>query len=254
MEPTIVQLDSHRIACHLSGRGTPRVCIHAPCIGSVNFDYQEPLADVCQLVVPDLPGHGDSSPLAGPTTMRELASVIHGLCQSLGLERPLLLGYSQGASLVLEYCLRFPENARGAILVSAFSEVTDFSLHSRFLLAQSLSCLHAAPLIARSIAASHLDDPLARSRWIEHGSQTDAASLRHLYAAGHRYNCTDQLSQLKLPMLLVYGADDANMLPYARLLEKKLPQAELVMVPSVKHQVVTRAAATFNQLCRQWLN
>ncbi|MGO0059623.1 alpha/beta fold hydrolase [Brevibacillus fluminis] len=45
------------------GSGTPLLLIHAPAIGHVNFFAQHALADRFQLIIPDLEGHGDSSPI-----------------------------------------------------------------------------------------------------------------------------------------------------------------------------------------------
>lgn len=253
MEQRIIPIDGEQLACKLSGTGTPVLCIHAPCIGSLTFSYQNALADHFQLIVPDLPGHGESSSFGGHFSISDLAVYLDRLIQSLGIMRPFFLGYSQGASIALEYCLRHPDKVQGAILVSAFSEVKDWYLHSRFFMAQTISSLHGIPLLAKSIASSHLDDQTMRNAWIHYASQTDARCLSSLYAAGHQYSCTDRLNELRMPILLVYGKEDRQMQPYAELLASHLPHASLVQVPHTHHQVITRAASTFNQLCRDFM-
>lgn len=246
--------NGNTVACKLSGQGTPIVCIHAPCIGSTNFIYQEPLSDAYQLVIPDLPGHGASSTIRTRYSIADLAVWLDSLIQMLGLEHPIILGYSQGASIAIEYGLRYPDRVQGVILVSAFSEVNELYLHSRFLLAKAMAALHGIPLLARSTASSHLNDPTIQSQWIRHACRTDAECLKRLYAAGHLYHCTQYLHELKMPALLVYGEEDKPMHPYAHLLAKHLPDAKLTMVPGTKHQVVTRAAQSFNQLCRDFIH
>ncbi|MFS0554568.1 alpha/beta fold hydrolase [Brevibacillus sp. 179-C9.3 HS] len=253
MEQVLVHQDGKQFAFHMSGKGTPLVCIHAPCIGSINFVYQQSLTDTYQLIVPDLPGHGDTSPMEKPFSIGELAEQLHKLIPSLGIERPFIMGYSQGASIALEYCLRYPDHVRGAILVSAFSEVHDLYLHGRFLMARALSMVNGVPLLARSIASSHIDDQEMRTQWIQHASKTDSASLKYLYAAGHRYQCTERLGNIQLPILLAYGKQDQRMHPYAQMLTMRLPNAQLVMIPNVKHQIITKAASDFNQLCRTFM-
>ncbi|MGG1658776.1 alpha/beta fold hydrolase [Brevibacillus sp. NRS-1366] len=253
MEQRLVQFNGEQLACKLSGKGTPVVCIHAPCIGSLNFSYQNALSDQFQLIVPDLPGHGESSSFGGHLSIGDLADLLDNLIQSLGIQRPFLLGYSQGASIALEYCLRNPDSVQGAILVSAFSEVKDLYLHCRFFMAQTMSALRGIPLLARSIASSHLDDQTMRTAWVQHASQTDAICLGSLYSAGHQYNCTDRLNELRMPFLLVYGKEDRQLRPYAELLDTHISHAKMIQVPNVHHQVITRAASTFNQLCRDFI-
>jgi pimeloyl-ACP methyl ester carboxylesterase len=202
--------------------------------------------------MPDLPGHGQSSPRPTPYAIQDLAIDLHDLMHPLGLERPFILGYSQGASIALAYALRFPDEVQGLILVSAFSEVSDFYLHGRFYMAQSMASIHGVPLLARSIASSHTDDPALREEWVAHASLTDTATVKHLYAAGHAYRCTDRLPEIQVPALLVYGERDKRMHPYAQQLSHGLTQAELVIIPGVAHQVVTKAADEFNRLCREF--
>jgi pimeloyl-ACP methyl ester carboxylesterase len=215
--------------------------------------YQHALADGCQLVVPDLPGHGRSSPLATAFSIHDLAQCLSRLLRTLGLERPILLGYSQGASIALEYALCYPHNVRGLILAGAFSEVNELYLHSRFYLAETMASLHGVGILARSITSSHIEDPTVQEQWIEHASLTDAASLKQLYTAGHAYQCTHRLTEIDAPALLVYGEEDRQMHPYGQLLSAKLRQAELVFIPGVAHQVVTKAAPAFHLLCRDFL-
>lgn len=253
MEQILVHQDGKQFAFHISGKGQPLLCIHAPCIGSINFVYQQTLADTYQLIVPDLPGHGDSSPMEKPFSIGELAERLHKLVGSLGIERPFILGYSQGATIALEYCLRYPDHVQGGILASGFSEVNDLYLHGRFWVAQALSMLHGVPLLARSIASSHVDDPEMREKWTAHASKTDPNSLKYLYAAGHRYQCTERLGNIQLPILLAYGKQDQRMHHYAQMLTMKLPKVKLEMIPNVKHQVITKAAPVFNQLCRTFM-
>lgn len=242
-----------KLAYQLMGDGVPIVCIHAPCIGSINFIYQQSLSDCFQLLLPDLPGHGDSPPLHASTTMEDLAEQLHELIRSAGIERPVLLGYSEGASLVLEYCLRYSSEVEKAILVSAFPEVNTMYLHGLFYLGESVAAFHGVPLLAKSIASSHVTDPAVRERWVQHALRSDAESLKRHYAVGHQYRCTERLHELQIPVLLVYGKQDKQLLPYARLLDAHLPNAELAFVPGVRHQVITKGAAAFNQLCRDFL-
>lgn len=253
MTEHIVELSNGKqIACQIAGHGIPMVCIHAPCIGSVNFVYQQALTDTFQLFVPDLPGHGSSPPARTPITITDMAEDLNEMIKKIGHERVIVVGYSQGVSIALEWCLRHPGTIAGLILVSGFSEVNDLYLHSRFYFAQTFATLHGVSLLARSTAASHLVDQIEQKRWIAHSRETDAGSLRQLYATGHRYRCTERLQEIQVPVQLVYGQQDKPMHPYAQQLANRLPHSSLVFMPGVKHQVVTRTAAAFNQQCRDF--
>ncbi|USG63892.1 alpha/beta hydrolase [Brevibacillus ruminantium] len=242
-----------KLAVQLYGNGQPLVCIHAPGIGMINFSRLHELAEHFQLILPDLPGHGASDPLPIPFTMADLSETLEETIHALGHERVVVMGYSQGASLALKWCLRHPHSIAGLVLVSGFSEVNEWYLHSRFYLAEAIARMGGVGVLARSTASSHLDKESDKERWITHGSRTDAKTLHHLYTIGHRYRCTERLHEIKQPVLLLYGQQDTHMHPYGKLMGKHLPQARMVSVPGVKHQIVTRAAEPLSRLCIEFI-
>ncbi|MCK9910812.1 alpha/beta hydrolase, partial [Microbacteriaceae bacterium K1510] len=91
----------------------------------MNFSCQDSLSAVCELIVPDLRGHGESTPVRTPFTLSAVADDMAALLSRLACEQAVLFGYSQGGSIALECLLRYPEMFAGAILVSSFSEVSD---------------------------------------------------------------------------------------------------------------------------------
>lgn len=78
-----------------------------------------PLADVAQVVVPDLRGHGRSD--RGKPEDWDLttwATDTHELCSVLGIERPVLLGVSFGGFVAQKYAALYPDDIAGLVLIS----------------------------------------------------------------------------------------------------------------------------------------
>ncbi|MDA5108632.1 alpha/beta hydrolase [Brevibacillus thermoruber] len=95
--------------------------------------------------------------------------------------------------------------------------------------------------------------PCPREKKKRTGKKTDVRTLCRLYAAGHRYRCTERLPEIRVPALLVYGQQDKRMHAYGRLLAEHLPHARLVLIPGVTHQFVTRGADAYNERCRAFV-
>jgi proline iminopeptidase len=78
-----------------------------------------PLADVAQVVVPDLRGHGRSD-RGDPADwdLHTWASDTHQLCSVLGIERPVLLGISFGGFVAQKYAALYPDDIAGLVLIS----------------------------------------------------------------------------------------------------------------------------------------
>lgn len=68
------------------------------------------------MVAPDLPGFGESPPLAGAADAERLAATVVGLADALGLERFDLNGHSFCAGVAVHVAARHPERVRRLVL------------------------------------------------------------------------------------------------------------------------------------------
>jgi pimeloyl-ACP methyl ester carboxylesterase len=85
------------------GSGEPLVLVHG--LGSQWQVWQpvlERLAPHREVIAPDLPGFGASTPLPGEPTVEALADAVAGFLEELGLERPHVAGNSLGGGIALE--------------------------------------------------------------------------------------------------------------------------------------------------------
>jgi pimeloyl-ACP methyl ester carboxylesterase len=85
---------------------------------------RQQLASRYQLIMYDMQGTGRSEKLAGPTTRETLMNEVDALLTHLGLERALGLGYSFGASVLLNYAARRPERLQAVSFVAAVYKLT----------------------------------------------------------------------------------------------------------------------------------
>jgi len=88
----------------------------------------------CRTVVYSRHGHGRSSPFPGPHTVRfmheEALQVLPALRQALGLERPVLVGHSTGASMSLIHAGAGRWEVAGVVAMAPLCFVEEFNLDS----------------------------------------------------------------------------------------------------------------------------
>jgi pimeloyl-ACP methyl ester carboxylesterase len=94
-----------KLAFDRTGTGQPLVLLHG--VGHRRQAWHtvaELLAPHRDLIIPDLPGHGESAPLQrnGQPVVQVLLDAVTGLLDDLGLDRPHLAGNSLGGRLALE--------------------------------------------------------------------------------------------------------------------------------------------------------
>lgn len=155
----ILEVDESSLYYSVKGKGIPIIFIHPPVLTSTNFIYQEEeLSSYFQVITFDIRGHGRSPFSIKPVTYPLIAEDIKKLMNHLDIKQAFLCGYSAGASILLEFLLSTSTGRiLGGIIISGMSEVSDWRLKNRILLAKNLVKIGALPALAWSISKSNSD-------------------------------------------------------------------------------------------------
>ena len=101
------------------GEGRPLLLVLGLGGAAWNFSELAPLLPGRRLVIPDLPGHGASSPLPAPT-LAGFADVLAQIVEEQSLEEPMdVLGHSMGGVVALRLAERHPLLVRRLVLAAA---------------------------------------------------------------------------------------------------------------------------------------
>ena len=111
-----VDVGGGRLRWTAAGQGPPLVLVHGFSFDQRQWDPQMgPLSKQHRVVRYDLRGFGSStSPVGGYRHIDDLRMLLH----SLGIERPVLVGLSLGANVVLAYAIQQPQEVAGLVLAS----------------------------------------------------------------------------------------------------------------------------------------
>lgn len=237
------------------GKGTPIVFIHPPLLTSANFRYQQvQLAGEFSVITFDIRGHGKSNASPAPLTYALIVEDIKQLLDHLGIRKAYICGYSTGGSIALEAMLTHPERFEGGILVSAMSEVSDFVLKSRIRVAAGMSRLKTmTKVLMYGISWGNADSGLTYRNLLQDAKRGNTDNIHQYYQYSLRYNRTGRLSELRAPVLLIYGGKDRGFKRYQRKLERELPECEVHVLGPEKHQIPTKAAVEMNEIIRRWI-
>lgn len=91
--------DGAQVSVRECGRGPALVCLHGIGSGAASWlDTAQVLAGEARLIAWDMPGYGESTPVAPALSHAcDYAARLHGLLDALGIERCVLVGHSLGA-------------------------------------------------------------------------------------------------------------------------------------------------------------
>jgi pimeloyl-ACP methyl ester carboxylesterase len=187
---------------------------------------------VGHLIVPDLPGHGASSPLRQPLVRQELrAEIVEGFDQLIKVPT-VLYGNSLGGLIALDYAIVRPEKVKGLILCSpAGAPATEAEVQALRRLFQLESYDDALHFVDRLFVKKTV-----LRRLVAWGVRRKFADpkLQELLRALKPEDLIDaaELSALKVPTLLIWGRED-HILPRSALgfFRRHLPAEAVVEEP-----------------------
>ncbi|RRO15400.1 alpha/beta hydrolase [Saccharopolyspora rhizosphaerae] len=213
-----------------------------------------------RVVIPDLPGFGDSGPMTVTHDVVGYARAMRELIDVLGgAEQPIvLIGHSFGSIVASCVAATCPSLVRRLVLINPIAQSAMRGPHAALagLTAAYYSLGERLPsragrslltnkwvVLAASRAMTRTRDKQLRGfiddNHLQHFSRFHSpAVVNQSFQASVTHTVTDYADQLRMPVLLVAGQqDEIAPLPGQRELAARLPDAELVVIPDVGHLV-----------------
>ena len=254
-----------RLAVHTSGSGIPLLLLHAFPLDHAMWGRQAPLAEHLRLIVPDQRGFGANGD-GGPASIEQLAADAVGLLDALHVAGPVVVcGISMGGYVAQHVALRHPDRVAALILVATKLEAdTPEARAGRAELAAKVGRLGLGILAdamiprlladsaeARAAADRGAIETLLRQSILAQPLATVQAALA---ALGARPDMTEAMRGLRVPTLLVAGAEDAITPPAClEAAEEVIPDAKLLIVPAAGHMVPLEQSEVFNAAVLEFL-
>jgi pimeloyl-ACP methyl ester carboxylesterase len=263
------------------GRGGTLLFTHDWCMTEAVWHYQKEAlgSNPCTVVTWDLPGHGQSSPLARGHLSLDLAVDALARVVDRATDGPLILvGHSLGGVLTLRYLATNPDTARervaGAVLASTPIMHLARSVAGRWpvaslearVLGQALQYVVGSPTVDRFLSSeigrwdrTSISYQVARTGFGRAPSPAHVRFVRDLiatvppevrvdtYRALTGYDVSRILDQIEVPALVMLGTRDRLVNPaQTRALAEGLPHARAVEFVDAGHAVFLERAEEFN--------
>jgi pimeloyl-ACP methyl ester carboxylesterase len=232
----------------------------------------EPLARGHTVIVPDLPGHGGSSP-GGDYSVGGLAAGLRDLLLVLGHDRATLVGHSLGGGVAMQFAYQFPEIVERLVLVSSGGLGPEVSL-----LLRAAALPGAGPFIAATAPAVRaLAGGLRRAEGFGLRPGTDTTEVAHGYGLladperragflatvrsvidirGQRVSAVDRLYLAEaVPVLIVWGARD-RLVPagHAEHAQRGIPGSRLEVFEEAGHLPQIEEPSRFVAVLEEFLD
>jgi pimeloyl-ACP methyl ester carboxylesterase len=243
LDERFAELRGCRLRYLVGGEGQPLVLVHGLGGAAANWLAMVPLLlPGRRLLVPELPGHGGSSPLPAAPSLNAYADRIALLLEREGLAQAPIVGHSLGGAIALRLAIRRPDLVSGLVL-AAGAGISSGTRNARYALTIT-GILKPGRKIAPHrgrVAQSALLKRLVFGRW---GAADPAAlppELVEAFLAGPalhtdtvsaakalvRDDPRSDLDRVRCPSLVLWGARDTQLpvgdaFDYARRLISRL--------------------------------
>jgi 3-oxoadipate enol-lactonase len=243
-----------------AGDGPPLVFMHGlgwdntlwrPAMAKFSRDYR--------VIAADTRGHGLSDKPAGPYSIDMFAADWYGLLRELGMQRPCIVGFSQGGMTAQVIASQHPEDIGPLFLVSTACRsdpAVREKLEERIRQSQSDGPVAAARVAAKSVfstgfAAAH---PKVIEDFVAWRAAMEQPPLVHATRAGYGFDVSTRLKAVRVPAKVVYGEEDVLTPPtVVKQVAAAFAAAELEGVPGAGHMIPVEQPDTFYGILASFL-
>ena len=212
------------------------------------------LADY-DVVALDAPGHGDAADM-------QLSLTDGGAWLARAGGAGVYIGYSMGGRFCLHAALEAPDLVRALVLVSATGGIDDDVERAARRGADDALADRIESIGVTAFVDEWLDQPLFAGldpsrRGVEDRLRNTAAGLAsslRLAGTGTQEPLWERLGGLRVPTLVIAGADDAKFVALGERLAGTIPGADLVVVDGAGHTVHLEQPDRFLAALLPWLH
>jgi pimeloyl-ACP methyl ester carboxylesterase len=220
------------------GSGDAVIFSHGFLMDGSMFDAQvEALRGEFRCVAWDERGHG-RTPVTGPFSYWDSADDALSLLSTLGIEKAVFVGMSQGGFISLRAALRAPERVRGLVLIDTQSGLEDPEALPLYHAMHEEWVANGPAGVQQAIASIIFGEGIDIDPWYAKWAALDRTSFTEpFHTLVNRDEITDRLGDIEQPTLIIHGSADAAIPMWrAEQLRDGIPDVrELVVVPGAGH-------------------
>lgn len=288
MHSEFVEVGALRVHHTHGGSGSPVLFIHG--IGSSGYmEWRNNLESVAahhRVFAPDLPGYGRTEKPRARYTIPYFARFVERYMQDRGLRSVRLVGASLGGRIALEVALESPRLVRKLVLVNtlglgrpraqaanmAYGLVTIPRVGEAVMRFTRGALNWASPSMIRRVAARYAGTSADLEKTLDDSYLDD---LRELYATdefhsaylstlrslihprallGGHHDVTARLNELRVPVQLIWGADDPLFpLAHAARAHSLIHDSRLAVIEGAGHSPQAERPEEFNRVLNTFL-
>lgn len=245
------------LALTREGSGPAVLLLHGVGGDSTNWDpIASRLRARFEVIRVDLRGHGRSGLITGPISVQDLAQDV---VRVMDVSKCHVAGFSLGGAVALSIALDFPQRVEKLALIGTVcgrtaEERTRASERIEFLRQNGVAAIAEANRqrwFTDEFQKAHPDVVQAR---VDQVRRSDPASYLHAFSVFCTTDLAGRLGEIAVPTLIVTGEHDLAATPrMARLMQERIAQSRLHVLPHLRHSLLIEAPQRITSLLEEFL-
>ena len=246
----------------IMGDGPPVFLLHAfPANHQLCVPVADMLASRYRVILPDLRGHGDSTPGQGPATMDKHAADLLRLCDAEHVGRAVFAGVSIGGYVLFEFWRRHRERVAALILCNTkaapdndqaradrLKSADDVEQHGPATFLDGM----AAKLVGATTRTNRPDLQAAARKLMAKMSAPGIAAVQRGMAA--RPDSLLTLATINVPALIVGGEEDITPLADLQAIQQGIRGSQITVIPKAGHYAIFERPDEVGRVIRKFLD
>jgi 3-oxoadipate enol-lactonase len=230
------------------GAGAPILLTHG--VGSTCRMWDEQVEEFTgryQLILWDLPGHGQSEPSRRAVTANSLTRDILAILNTIEATRVVLVGLGSGGLIALRFWHELPDRVRGLVLIGTMPGLRNGPARQIW--------NGQVEELASAVERDGLDA-------LEGGAEVDprlhacpqglAAAMRAILTQNDD-GALPWLDTVDVPTLIIVGSEDKPNLSAAHYMARTIPNAREIVIPRANHAANIHKAPAVNAAINDFL-
>lgn len=235
-------------------RGPPVVLIHGWIFSRVAFDrqLQGELAERCRVIAYDLRGHGESGKpddIAAYSDGNVWAADLDSVLQAVGVERPVLAGWSLGGRVAAHYVFAKGRVAGINLISSRILQDPNIPVNGSTSVGAEItseSTAQTLPITAKFVRDCTIESLTAQEQRLFLEVAMSVPPIARRGASAWHVDYGRFFDELSLPVLVTHGGIDSMTLPVAAETIARRLRGKLSIYPNCGHMPFREAPELFN--------
>ncbi|HKS83938.1 MAG TPA: alpha/beta fold hydrolase [Pseudolabrys sp.] len=251
-----------RIAVEHAGTGEFVIMLHGIGGNRINWtDQIHCLMPYFHVAAWDARGYGESDDYEGPLNFADYADDLARVLDHFRASRAHVIGLSMGGRIAMDFAARYSERLATLVLCNThkgFATMPEERIRA-FIASRKEPLLGGkepkdiAETVARSLVGPKASESAFR-RLVESMNRLHKESYIKSIEASVRMDPRSDLARIKVPTLVVVGADDKLTPPeVAAEIAAEIPAAKLAVIPDAGHLVNIEQPGPFNSIVLEFL-